>query len=124
MKLKDILANEFEQARKDRSNFYYSHFTFENHPYAIIIQKDDKTAHCWYQNGTYSLCEVDASNEEAAIKEIAEHILDHANGFVRCCGCNDLIKKKDIAGNIFAGIYCKSCWEGKYKAQEALINYD
>ena len=49
---------------------------------------------------------------------------DFHRGTVRCSGCGKDTNSKNNPRRFYAGIYCESCWEGKYKAMEAKENYD
>jgi formamidopyrimidine-DNA glycosylase len=49
---------------------------------------------------------------------------DYGRGYVRCSDCETKIKTSEIAGRYFAGVYCKDCWDGKWKAIEAKENYE
>lgn len=49
---------------------------------------------------------------------------DFIKGTQKCSGCTTKIKKEEIAGQYFAGRYCKKCWDTKYKAIEAVETYE
>lgn len=49
---------------------------------------------------------------------------EYINNIVHCSDCNKAIKKDEIAGRFFAGIYCKDCWEREWKEREADETYD
>jgi predicted nucleic-acid-binding Zn-ribbon protein len=48
----------------------------------------------------------------------------YVQGTIQCSGCDKEIQIVDIAGQYFAGRYCKHCWETKYRAIEAAENYE
>ena len=49
---------------------------------------------------------------------------NYVKGIIACSDCKTEIKKTEVAGNYFAGNYCKNCWERKWKAIEAKETYD
>lgn len=49
---------------------------------------------------------------------------EYCDGIVHCSCCNKEIKKNEIAGRFFAGIYCKDCWEREYREKEAREDYN
>jgi hypothetical protein len=49
---------------------------------------------------------------------------DFTRGLVNCSDCKTQIKKNEAGGRYFAGIYCHSCWDRKWKAIEAKETYD
>lgn len=49
---------------------------------------------------------------------------EYINGIVHCSDCNKAMKKEEIVGRFFAGIYCKECWEREWKERETRENYD
>ncbi|MGN4723978.1 hypothetical protein ACTFR8_23385 [Bacillus cereus group sp. MYBK15-3] len=50
---------------------------------------------------------------------IANKLTKYMGGFIECAGCHDGIKKEDVVGKIYAGSFCKECWEEKGYKQEA-----
>lgn len=61
------------------------------------------------------------------IKELnkAKAIIDaYTEGEIPCSKCDAIIKRSEIAGKMYAGVYCKECWEGGMKQKEARENYD
>ena len=57
-------------------------------------------------------------------REIKDVCSLYYNGQIHCSECGKLIELNDIAGSYFAGRYCKTCWETKWKAREAAENYN
>lgn len=98
----------------------------ENLRFAFMALKDGEFI-IWndfsYKLGSYKIDFYDIPSDEF-IKWVDKITLDYCNDKIVCSGCNKKINKKDIAGRIFAGIYCKDCWETKYKEEESKINYD
>ena len=43
---------------------------------------------------------------------------------VNCSACGKEITYNEITGRYFAGVYCKDCWENKYKEIEAKETYE
>lgn len=50
---------------------------------------------------------------------IANKLIKYMNGLIECAGCHDGIQKEAVAGKIYAGSFCKECWEEKGYKQEA-----
>jgi hypothetical protein len=57
-------------------------------------------------------------------KELSRITENFTKEIVSCSSCNKQIKKSEIAGRYFAGIYYQHCWNTKYKAIEAKESYD
>ena len=67
----------------------------------------------------------DLSVIEKQVNEIQKYLENYCNGIIECSECHkELQMEKDIAGTYYAGVYCKDCWEGKWKAIEARDNYE
>lgn len=49
---------------------------------------------------------------------------EYCESIVHCSDCDKTIKKDEIAGRYFAGIYCSDCWNRKWKAVEAKETYN
>ena len=60
--------------------------------------------------------------------DAAQYIVDRVEmydaGKIHCSGCDVVISINEVAGRYFAGSYCKTCWETKWKAVEARETYD
>lgn len=50
---------------------------------------------------------------------IANKLTKHMSGLIECTGCHDGIQKEAVAGKIYAGSFCKECWEEKGYKKEA-----
>lgn len=55
---------------------------------------------------------------------LKDKISKYSQGIVECSDCGKEIKKDEIAGRYFAGIYCSECWNSKWKYIEARETYD
>lgn len=78
-------------------------------------------------NGTNHLGKIHLRKDQSAL-EVYTWVKDITSknlaGIISCSGCGEDIKEEDVAGNYFAGRYCKNCWETKYKKIEASENYN
>ncbi len=62
-------------------------------------------------------------------KEVIAKISDYCNlwslGKIHCSDCDKIMDYEETKNNrYFGGIYCKECWEGKWKKIEAEETYD
>jgi hypothetical protein len=77
--------------------------------------------------GNFKIKSINKETDKLEYKDL-EVIIDvcrkYVQGVVKCSACKTEIKKEEIAGRYFAGIYCKTCWETKYKAIEARETYN
>ena len=58
------------------------------------------------------------------IKWIEEVTSDYCKGTIRCSDCGSKLVTSEIAGRYFSGVYCKECWENKWKKIESQETYD
>ena len=58
------------------------------------------------------------------IKWIEKTVDNFENHIINCCECGKEIAFSEIAGKYFAGVYCKDCWENKWKEIEAKEDYN
>ena len=58
------------------------------------------------------------------IKWVEETVDNFENHIINCCECGKEIAFSEIAGKYFAGVYCKDCWENKWKEIEAKEDYN
>lgn len=61
---------------------------------------------------------------EEFIKWINRIVEEYITGIVHCSDCGREIKKNEIAGRYFAGVYCKECWDREWAEREAGETYD
>ena len=61
---------------------------------------------------------------EEFIKWINRIVEEYIAGIVHCSDCGREIKKNEIAGRYFAGVYCKECWDREWAEREARETYD
>lgn len=84
--------------------------------------------HLWFR-GSDSLCQIDIEDYNTPptkefVEEIEKAISIAIEGKIPCSGCGTTIKRQDRGGRYFTGIYCKSCWERKWKAIAAKETYN
>ena len=104
------------------SNSYGDEFTF-----ALYISNDKVNIHIWDCAGSTSVMQVSFVNGELSqqiIHQIQNTINDYTRGKINCSDCGKQIYRSEIAGRYFAGVYCKDCWDGKWRAIEAKETYD
>ena len=58
------------------------------------------------------------------IKWLEKTVDNFENHIINCCECGKEIAFSEIAGKYFAGVYCKDCWENKWKEIEAKEDYN
>lgn len=116
------------------NNEYY--LVRENKRFAFLIDCSDyshpkcklkNTFHIWddfsQSLGTFVI-DPKLPPTDAFIEWIENITKEYCDGDIHCSGCGKQIKQKEIAGRYFAGIYCKDCWENKYKDIEAKETYE
>ncbi len=110
------------------------YFVYSIHHWAQIKPKKNFhwEVHVWDMTGSNSVgyypftsdnIETDTMPIEIYHKIISD-CEDFVIGMQNCSGCNNKMKRSEIAGQYFAGRYCKNCWETKYKAIEAKETYN
>ncbi len=102
-----------------------THFlSYGDNLFDFSIYKDEFCV--WDENGTTSVlhCRIDNSSvpSKEFIDQLYEKLNNYNNGIFTCSDCG--AKITSVAGRYFAGIYCKNCWERKWKAVEAAETYD
>lgn len=129
--LNDSIKSLLDKCKPEADKFNYSSdkLVYNNHEYAVGLCKSEHRINVWSDNGLSSLGEVKTKwpsedISDVTIQSVASLISLHASGYICCNGCNTLIKTSNVAGRIFAGVYCSDCWNRRYKAEEASINYD
>lgn len=83
----------------------------------------------WADGGATHLLSLSVKGSEEVptpeeVREIINTIQDYCEGKICCSDCGRQICIDEIAGKYFAGVYCKDCWESKWKAIEARETYD
>ena len=96
-------------------------FAFSNHGGLFSLWDDFSQSLGQFNLGENYKNEVPS---EEFIKWIEKVTEEYCKGIVHCSDCGREIHKNEIAGRYFAGIYCKNCWEGKWKAIEAREDYN
>lgn len=107
------VANNSEQLE-------YKTYSFKFGIYGTQFVLWDKDSRCL---GSFSVEEKNPPTEEF-IKWINETVEKYTEGIVHCSDCGREIKKNEIAGRYFAGIYCKECWDREWAEREARETYD
>ena len=100
-----------------RENTRFGFFLHENCPEFSLYNDNSDFL------GSFAI-EIDKAPTEEFVKWIEEITYEYINDLVHCSDCRKLIKKSEIAGNYYAGIYCKDCWEKEWKEREANENYE
>lgn len=49
---------------------------------------------------------------------------DYSHKIIHCSDCGRSLPNGNHAGRYFAGVYCKDCWERKWRAIEAAEDYE
>ena len=87
--------------------------------------------HVWDSTGGTSIFSAvfdDGLSEQsrrAIVNRAIERMEEFSVGYVYCSDCGKKVKYHDeTGGRYFAGIYCKDCWERKWKAIEAKETYN
>lgn len=95
--------------------------------FTVAINPQDNVF-CLWDDFSQSLgsCKVDIKKppSDGFIYWIENITKEYCDGDIHCSSCGQQIKQKEIAGRYFAGIYCKDCWESKYKDIEAKETYE
>lgn len=83
----------------------------------------------WGSNGLIFLGKIDVQDKNKPpiweeIHTLFGFMEDFLNGKVHCSDCGKLIKKKKIAGRFFTGVYCRDCWESKWREQANKETYN
>ena len=61
---------------------------------------------------------------EEKVKAVFRRIALIDEGQAHCSDCQEIMSMDEKGGRYFGGIYCQSCWDGKWKAVEAKETYD
>lgn len=88
--------------------------------------------HVWDMSGSNSICNYQTKlvdkKADVLSDDLFSKIVTDCEDFIRgiqiCSGCQAKIKQTEIAGQYFAGRYCKKCWDTKYRAIEAAESYE
>lgn len=103
------------------------------HLFAFLISVWNKRVdvHFWDDQGGSSVYgwegEVENTSEPLpaeVLKKINERLDEFNDGWIRCSHCGERIKRTEVAGHFYAGVYCSYCWEHGYKTRAANENYD
>jgi hypothetical protein len=107
--------------RQFESNFVTDIY---GHPFTWMFH--DATLNIWDEVGSDQVAKAtfDTNNRQKQINKVIERMEEYTRGYIHCSDCDTKIKRHgEIGGRYFAGIYCKECWERKWKAIEAKENY-
>ncbi len=123
-----MTLNEFfEKYNQDKQA--HEQVEYKEHNFTIWIKDMQKMEYytknaetnIWVNNGSTSICSV---GKTLTILEVKKILDNYINGCVNCSDCKKLIEIKDIAGQYFAGRYCKECWERKWRSVEEKESYN
>lgn len=81
----------------------------------------------WGENsinlGDYNIVEKDYPSYDF-VRWLDDRLEKSIKGIYHCSDCKKEMKKNEIAGRYFAGIYCRDCWEREWKEREEQETYD
>jgi hypothetical protein len=133
----EAILNDFDRHVRDSLGCYYSNSVLQisnlyGDLFAYHLMVRDKarkewTLMLWGKHqalGKWFLNEEDITNNWQVIREALKATEEFSLGVIPCSECSTKIKTHEVAGRWFAGVYCKECWEGGIKQQEAKQNYD
>lgn len=124
MRLKEIIKSEFDSIASDTSDYCSRKFNFYDETFSVGYSKRYNELSIWAKDGVVSLFSDKVANISHCTDITFDAINNWLSGYIKCSDCGELIRIEDIAGNYFAGMYCKHCWETKWKAIEARETYD
>lgn len=82
----------------------------------------------WNSDGSTSLgrCGIDRSlpPTDEFIDWLYQIIDDYSHKIIHCSDCGKPLPEGKCAGSYFAGVYCKDCWERKWRVIEAAEDYE
>ena len=128
---KKLTGYQFDNRHQYYSNIYGDLFSFGI--YITKVKGINKywSLKFWNSSGQDAIIEVSQdfkslydkiSNDN--LKLINDKLEQYSKGKIDCSECKTTINKIDIAGKYYAGVFCKNCWESKWKAIEAKESYD
>lgn len=124
MRLKEIIKSEFDSIASDTSDYCNRKFNFYDETFSVGYSKRYNKLYIWAKDGVVSLF----SSKVEDISHCTDITFDAINnwlcGYIKCSDCGELILIEDIAGNYFEVMYCKHCWDTKWKAIEARETYE
>lgn len=117
------LRNKFQHSNIGHGSQYLFYedkfFTFSVYEYEFCL---------WDEWGSTSLlnCKIDGKSPPTKefVTQLFERLDDYINNICCCSGCAVKLKKDEIAGRYYAGIYCKDCWDSKWRDIEAADDYE
>lgn len=134
-KLKDVVGYKWANSKNLFQTQLMGHFfSFSIHYHPQILPKKNFhwKVNIWDMTGSNSILEISFPSIDVATDlmpndiwlDIISHCEDFINGKQDCSGCKKQMYQKEIAGKYYAGVYCGTCWENKYKKIEAADNYE
>ncbi len=100
--------------------------TYNRHSFVFMICC--KEFCLWSESGAISLGTYGIKNSEPPTNEFIEWLnntlQNYDQGIINCSDCGTELTRSEIAGQYFAGIYCKHCWENKWRDVEAAEDYN
>ena len=73
--------------------------------------------------GSYNI-DINKVPSDKFIEWIEKVTKEYCDGIIPCSDCGKSIKKTEIAGRYFSGVYCSDCWNRTWKEIEAKENYN
>lgn len=131
--MKVITGYQYDNGKVLWTNIYGDPFSImvsETKKGKSIKDESDYMLSVWLFNGSFSLGEkpFKAKYNNKLPADVYKWLMNITenfhNGLFNCSGCQEKTLISEIAGQFYAGRYCKKCWETKYKAIEAKENYD
>lgn len=127
---KKITGYTYDNKDQRISNIYGDEFSFMITQHVGFKEKNEAEINIWNSSGYDHLfrkvVKFDDQNkiDRDSKKEIIERMDEYSKGEIHCSDCQKIMKRQDVAGRYFAGLYCTDCWERKWKAIEAKETYD
>lgn len=134
---KGITGYPFDNGILVTMDSYGNPFKMSVHLQEVLFPKKEQreeswVIHTWDATGSTQVIRVefpvvDMLNDKMP-SDTKNTLLEALNGYTHgkrtCSGCQKTMDVTEVAGQYFAGLYCKTCWETKYRAIEAKETYD
>jgi hypothetical protein len=82
--------------------------------------------HVWSVNGGDAIVTIAATTTSEILRTLEDRTREYSSGVLRCADCGTPMRRfsEEIAGQYFAGRYCKSCWEREWRGRAARETYE